>query len=218
MSFKDELIEGARKLLLQAFNETAATMDEVEGYAKGWTLEEWRIYRIGQAAGLALPNLVPGAGLIVLLPELLILIRFVRVAALGVGFIKNGTATATDFENILAFSSVSKQQQKLITAKLRASAAATAAGSTIAVLTPAMAASLMSGAIVDVVASGAGHIAPIAAQKGAAWLAKLLGGPALAGWIPFIGFVISAGANAYVTAAMLDAAETYFDEIKSVIK
>jgi hypothetical protein len=218
MSFKDDLIEGARKLLLQAFNETAATLDEVEEYAKGWSLEEWRIYRMAQAGSLALPNLVPGAGLIVLLPELLILIRFMRIAALGVGFIKNGSATATDFENILAFSSASHQQQKIITAKLRASAAATVAGGAVAVLTPAMAAGLMSGAIVDVVAAGAGHIAPIAAQKGAAWLAKLLGGPALASWIPFIGFVISAGANVYITGAVLEAAETYFDEIKSVSK
>jgi len=218
--FKDELVEKLSELLLQLFEEVGADISEIKEIAKGYDVEEWSKYRAVQAGLLAAPQLVPGLNWLLVVPELLALIRFLRVSMLGVGFIKGLEVDKDDFAAIFMFASDRKSTRSLtakaLTAKARVLAAAS--GNAAGVIAPALGAKLVAGAVVSMSINVSGHtVGPLVARKAATFLAGILAGPTFIKIVPILGVIVGAVANGYVTSKMIDDAVAYFDMKKQVI-
>jgi len=217
MSIQQDLMAKAQEAFIAVFDDVSASYYEIENLSRGWQIDDWKMYRIGQAGALALPNLAGGLlSAVSIVPELLALMRFMKISAVGIGYIRNGAASYGDFENIVVLATVDQHDGRMIKAKLQAAVAAQVAAGGVASLSPAVAASLMSGAIMEAMAAASHHaIAPFAAQRGAHMILKTFGATAFGRAIPLLGFALGAGVNGYVINKMMTAAEEYYALLRS---
>ena len=218
MSVKDELLRALNEALLKAFDSVGSDLDEILELSEEHTIDSWKTSRMIKAGSLAAPALVGGpVGLALLVPELILLMRFIRNSALGVGFIARDAAAAEDFPAIMLWASERPADRKALIGSASASAQVMAAKVGAATLGPVTSAKLVSSAVTtQLAAMSHTTINALAAKKGAAWLAKILLGPAVGRFVPFFGAAVGAGANAFITHRVIEAATSYYQFLGEV--
>jgi hypothetical protein len=217
MSIKDDALEALSKGIFEVFESVGSEIGEIEEISQGFDMGDWRAYRIAQAAALAVPSLAGAISYIVVPLEIIALLRFLRNSALGTGFILNGAASPLDFPAIFAFAAERPDINDQMIKELQVKAQILAGSAALSTLGPKVAANLIASAITTQMALMAHHtIAPVAAKKMSAMLAKFLLPAGLSRWIPAIGAIVSATVNGVITNMILDAAVDYYGVVRRV--
>lgn len=216
----EEIAKSFNEGLIEFFEDLGSDLDEIEQLANDYTnIKDWKIYRCSQAAILATPALLGPISLGALPLELLALMRLTYNSALGVGYIRYGTASIIDFENIFYLMATNTKFSNELVSELGVKAAALGGQAAIANGGAKIGFKLVASAISKKFAiKAAGAVSPIAVQKMSTWLAKILAGPSVGRVIPLIGAVVGGSVNAYITNSFIDAAVRYYDGIDKVIK
>ncbi|MBO9502475.1 hypothetical protein [Brevundimonas sp. A19_0] len=217
---KHELLKALNDALLKAFESFGSDIDEVRELSQHQTMDGWKKSRMVKAGSLAAPAVVGGpVGLALLIPELILLMRFLRNSALGVGYIQRGAAAVEDFPAIMLWASEQPADRKALIGSASASAKVMAAKLGAVTVGPAASAKLLASAVTtQIAAMSHTTINTLAAKKGSAWLAKILLGPTLGRFVPFIGAAVGAGANAFITHKMVEAAAAYYQFLDEVAR
>jgi hypothetical protein len=192
----------------RAFALVAASNEAVRRDAVGRDLEAWRGRQLARCGFLgAGAGAVPILGYGTIPAELAVLMRWMHRAAIGVGWIKNGTIAEEDFKNILAVwvgrAELSEEFGTYIATRALAHRKLALGAPIVHLMAKGFALSL------ERVAAGA--LGPGLSQAIAAQLASSVGSKLTTRWMPLVSAGVGAATNVWIVKGVLDAAEHYYD-------
>jgi hypothetical protein len=197
------------EVVTRAFELVAGSHARIERVANGHTLTTWRALQLSRAGALgATSAAIPIAGYATIPAEILILMRWMHTAALGVGVIKTGEIADGDFRNIMALWSGEAKitdefgryvTTRMVAEKAAAAGAASAAGlfaSAFALGAEAVGGAQLGGRLAETVA---GRLAPHLASKTATR------------WMPIVSAAVGGAANLLLIQRIMSVSERYYD-------
>lgn len=202
MSITAEMITGGFELV-------AGSKDGIYRATEGHSLTTWRALQLSRAGILgATSAAIPIAGYATMPVELLVLMRWMHQAALGVGCIKVGEIEDGDFRNIMALWSGSAQltdelgryvTTRMVAEKAAAAGAVSAAG----LFTKAFA--------LGAEAVGGAQLGSRLAETIASRLAPHLASKTATRWMPLVSAAVGGAANLLLIQRIMSVSERYYE-------
>ena len=196
-------------MITRGFELVAGSTDGICRATEGHSLATWRALQLSRAGVLgATSAAVPIAGYATMPVELLVLMRWMHQAALGIGCLKVGAIEDGDFRNIMALwagsTELSDELGRYVTTRMVAEkAAAAGAVSAAGLFTKAFA--------LGAEAVGGAQLGTKLAETIAGRLAPHLASKTATRWMPLISAAVGGAANLLLIQRIMSVSERYYD-------
>ncbi|MDX1540244.1 MAG: hypothetical protein R3349_02460 [Geminicoccaceae bacterium] len=197
------------EMVTRGFELVAGSRDGICRATEGHSLTTWRAVQLSKAGVLgATSAAIPVAGYATLPVELLVLMRWMHQAALGIGCIKVGEIRDGDFRNIMALwagqAELTDELGRYVTTRMVAEkAAAAGAVSAAGLFTKAFA--------LGAEAVGGAQLGSRLAETVASRLAPHLASKTATRWMPLISAAVGGAANLLLIQRIMSVSERYYE-------